>query len=43
MHVVVDLIRIEIWMVQNLLYQVLEFISVGAMFSDMFLKNAFTL
>ena len=43
MHVVIDLIRIEVRMVQYPLYHVLQFMSVGSVFKDVFLQNAFAL
>ena len=40
-HIVVDLISIEVWMVKNSLYQIFQLSSIGTVFTDMFLQNAF--
>ena len=42
-HVVVDLIRIEVWMVKNSLYQIFQLRSVDIVFTDMVLQDAFAL
>ncbi len=40
-HVVVDLIRAEVWMVKNHLYQVFQLCSVGIVSTEVVLQNAF--
>jgi hypothetical protein len=42
-QVVVDFIRVEVWMVKNPLYQILQLTRVGTVFTDVFLQNAFAL
>ena len=40
-HVMVNLIRVEVWMVKNPLYQIFQLSSVGIVFTDMVLQDAF--
>ena len=42
-QVVVDFSRVEVWMVKHPLYQILQLSSVGTVFTDVFLHNAFAL
>jgi hypothetical protein len=42
-QVVVDFIRVEVWMVKNPLYQMLHLTSVVTVYSEVFLQNAFAL
>ena len=36
-------IRVEVWMVKNPLYQILQLTRVGTVFTDVFLQNAFAM
>ncbi len=39
-HVMVNLIRLEVWMVKNPLYQIFQLSSVGMVLTDMVLQDA---
>ncbi len=43
MHVVVDLICVEVWMVKDPLYQIFQFYCVDIVLTYVFLQNVFAL
>ena len=42
-QIVVDICSVEVWVVKNLLYQILQLSSVVTVLTDVFLQNAFAL